>query len=136
MWFRSSKSYLCKQQTHLPFHFASQQRTTPVSFPSACMCVRQSTLCAGTQICWRGPCLPTSPASASPPAPPYPTPGYAPTPSLTDKSKRISIHVPTATEGRGNFRYCRLFFFFLNSHTYNSHNFSFLLQVGSESLLL
>lgn len=76
-----------------PFCSASQQRTTYVSSPSACMCVRRSMQCAGAPTCWRAPCLPTCPASASPPASPYPTPGYVPTRSLAEKSKAvISVH--------------------------------------------
>ena len=64
-----------------------KQRTTHASLPSACTCARRNMQCAGAPTCWRAPCRPTCPASASPPASPSPTPGYARTPSPDKKSK-------------------------------------------------
>lgn len=69
----------CEQETHFEFHHFSllcpKQQTTRASSPSACMCARQNTLCAETPTCWRAPCLPTCPASASLPVSPSPTRG-------------------------------------------------------------
>ena len=65
----------------------SLQQTTRVSLPSACMCVRQSMLCAVAPTCWRARFPHTCRASASLPASPSPIPGHAPTPSPDVRSK-------------------------------------------------
>ena len=87
---------VCEQENsfRIPlFRSASRQRTTRVSLPSACTCARRSTRCVGAPTCWRAPCPPTCPASASPRASPSPTPGYAPTPSPDERSESsASVH--------------------------------------------